>query len=199
MELALTADQVAAIEAIGRQHPGNFHEKFFANPQTWVAPKMLSRAIDMHLQRSPHKLWILDVGSAIPYFAHVCKKWEHDVISVDLPEDWLVQSAQALDCEYVPHRITLEQPLPRLPHRFDLVTMFGVNLNHANGSLFSFDEYMIVAKAGFDLLHPGGRLVVGFNWGYLDNVWQRIALWRRCFPAGTQVELKDNVVSIHSR
>jgi len=180
MNLSLSADQVTGIEAM--HDPAMFHAKFFRDPQQWVT-RAFMRALDMKVQHQNHRMWCLDIGSAIPYFAWVVRNYDHEVLSIDIPDPKLIKAAELLECEFQPHVVSLDSPLPVLPHRFDLVTMFGVNLTHADGDLFTADEYGTVIQEVFRLLVPGGRLIVGMNHGLLDDVWQHLAWWEKLLPA----------------
>ena len=194
MNLTLTPEQVVGIQHLAR--PGAFHEKFFHEPQEWVM-RAFNRLLDIGLQRGSQKRWILDVGCGVPYFAWVAEKYGHDVMNLDLPEPTLKQAADVLGAEYLPHVISIERPLPRLPHRLDMVTVFGVNLAHPGGQSYSPVEYAGVLRAAFDQLVPGGRLVVGPNYGYLGDVWKHIAWWQEFFPAGlAEIETRRGVVVV---
>ncbi len=190
MNLTLTDNQVEAIEAL---HSPTY-AKHFRDPQQWVTPHALGWCIDLGMNRGNQKLWCLDIGSRVPYFAWVAAKYNHDVLSVDVRSDALVTASRVLNCEFIPHNLFTSKRLPRLPHRFDLITMFGVSLP------VPFEEYGRSVRTAFDQLIPGGRLVVGPNLGYLDNVWQHLAKWQAFIPGKlATIEKRNNWIIFQSR
>lgn len=155
----------------------------------------VSRALDLNLQRSRSKLWCLDICSGAPYFAWVASKYDCDFIMVD-GDKRTCDVARALGVLSAQHSVTWDDPLPYLPHRFDLVTMIGVNLGSA---IRRPDDYGVIVRAAFRLLNPGGRVVVMPPDGYLDNVWHRIAWWQRFYSGEAKIEKPQNRVIIQAR
>jgi len=178
---------IAALDAAG--HP---LEKFFHGPREWFR-RAHQRAVALGLGGGP-KRWILDVGSAIPYFAAACDLCGHDVLSIDVPDPLVERAARILGYDFLGHTITPRTPLPKLPHKFDLVTCFGVNMQ-AEGRALSFDEYGYAVDAMIAQLNPGGRVVLAPNRGWLGDRWRLVTRWRKVLRARARITNQNDWIT----
>lgn len=191
MNANLTQEQVEKLEDLYEEHL--FHRKYLVDPQSWNQI-MLDRAILLKMQNSPHKLWCLDIGCAVPYFGRVVSEvFGHDIINIDTDTKVLQESAKILKCDFLSHTITEDIYLPELPYKFDLITIFGVNL-HGNDYYGEFMKYV------FSLLVPNGRLIVAPNIGYLDNIWEKDSWWFKFIPEVVcYIQRLSNMITITKR
>jgi len=80
-------------------------------------------ALLLELDRWPHQ-HILDIGCGTGFFLHVCKRFGHVVLGLDLPDKEMVRGwTSFLDVPTIGFRIRAFTPLPALGRKFDLVTM----------------------------------------------------------------------------
>jgi SAM-dependent methyltransferase len=186
--------QFTAIEAL--DSTGHPLAKFFRGPAEWMR-RAHQRAIALGLSQGP-KRWILDVGSAIPYFAAACDLCGHDVLSIDVPDPLVEQAARILGYDFIGHVITPRIPLPKLPHRFDLITCFGVNM-HADGRDLSFGEYAGAVDAMIAQLNPGGRVVVAPNRGWLGDRWRLVTRWRKSLRARARITNQNDWITFEMK
>jgi len=177
MSFRLTDEQVAQLETLS---PGY---KYYADPRQWCL-LMLDRAMTLGLQNQLHKLWILDIGSAVPYFARVAKGFGHHVLSLDIDGFDYVKAAEILECEFWVHKIQPSCWLPEFPHKFDLITMWGVNLRNEECTEENVD-YRDFANLLLQHIVPKGRLVISMNYGWLDDAWKDSGWWREKLSTGS--------------
>jgi 2-polyprenyl-3-methyl-5-hydroxy-6-metoxy-1,4-benzoquinol methylase len=182
VNLSLSEKQMAALGAIG--------EKDFDH-QIGIG---LSRVLDLGIQHSRTKLWCLDICSGVPYFAFVAAKYDCDFIVIDQDER-VRQAASVLGVLSVNHTVSWTDPLPHLPHRFDVITMLNVDLG---SNIRRANDYGMIASKAFNLLNPGGQLFVLFPDNYLNNILERTAWWKRFFPSA-KIETPKNIVRIQAR
>lgn len=166
--------QFAAIEAIDAG--GSPFVKYFTGAREWFR-RAHQRSIALGLDKGP-KRWILDVGATVPYFAVAADLFGHNVLSVGPPDKLLTRTAEILGCDYIGHLITHQRPLPKLPHRFDMITSFGVNLKHGDRDV-NLKQCGEVLDELVRWLNPGGHIVLAPNRGWLGDRWRLVSRWRK--------------------
>jgi len=159
----ITQQQIEALAAI--HNPKDTAEKFCRDCVKWdrIATHV-SQGLGLH-ESEPKR--ILDLGCGFGYFANVCQQMGHMVTGLDWPGSKVIQAAAGiLGVDLVLHTIRAFEPLPHMPHRFDLVTMSGVNLVLATDPLTYWGkiEYVnLVDTIRISYLAPGGLFVVRPN------------------------------------
>jgi SAM-dependent methyltransferase len=166
----LDPDQIERIEAL--YDPEAQHSKFFIDPSGWV--QNAKRRIEALSLKSGQKYWCLDLGCGVPYFGWVMEQIGYKVLNVDRPLPYYVAAADILEQEYISYEIIDE--LPPFPYKFDLITMYGVNIHKRDE-----ERYRKLMKKIFDLVQTGGSLVVGMNYGMFNDVWKTRRWWRTMF------------------
>ena len=93
----------------------------------WMTDRDMRRGVKLalllELDKWPHQR-ILDIGCGTGFFLHVCKKFGHAVLGLDLPNQRMFKEwTSFLGVLGVGFRIRPFTPLPSLGRKFDLVTM----------------------------------------------------------------------------
>lgn len=159
----LTVDQRNALARLHDRHPNHFMEKFLRTREVWILDAK-SRASRLGLGRMD-PIRILDIGCGVPYFALAARELGHQVTGLDVPDELLLQAAAIMGFSYIGHTIDDLATLPPLGGPYDLVTMFGVNLRHADMRWWLWDEWVALVRVILDATAPGGRLVIQPNTG----------------------------------
>ncbi len=182
--------QFAAIEALDAR--GSQYAKYFTGAAEWFR-RAHQRAVALGLGAGP-KRWILDVGTAVPYFAIAADLFGHNVLSLGPPDVLLERTAEILGCDYLPHIVTPKRPLPKLPHAFDLVTCFGVNVQDGDRDITITQCGQIVDEM-IRVLHPGGRVILAPNHGWMKDRWRLVTRWRRALRSRARITNQNDWIT----
>ncbi len=159
----LNVDQRNALARLHERYPNHFMSKFLRTREAWIIDAQ-SRASRLGLA-GPRSMRILDIGCGVPYFALAARELGHQVTGVDVPDELLLQAAAIMGFSFTAHTIDDLATLPPLGGPYDLVTMFGVNLRHADLQWWSWHEWSALIRIILAAIVPGGRLVIQPNTG----------------------------------
>lgn len=174
-------EQFAAIARLNAK--GHRLEKYFVDPRKWFSEEV-QRVIAMGLVGKP-KRWILEVGCRVPYLAAAASLFGHDVLSVGPPDPLISRVAGILGYDYVGHEPTHENPLPTLPHRFDLIAAFhGLQVD---GHECDMKEAGHVVDEMIRRLNPGGIVILLFPPQWMRGRWQLASRWRRVLKSRCRI------------
>lgn len=168
---------IAALRSKG--HP---LEQSFRDPRTQFS-LAVKRAVALGLETQP-KRWILDIGSQVPYFACAVDLFGHDALSVDQPDPLIAEAGKILGYDFISHVFSPRDPLPRLPHRFDLITCFAVDRIIGNEG---FKEAAAIVDTMIRSLNPAGHVILSPPRAWLRGRWQLVSRWRRTLRARVRI------------
>jgi SAM-dependent methyltransferase len=162
----ITDEQVTQIEALLPGNENHYMAKFCRRPRAWYAEAMeIAGRLGLHRSKP---LRVLDIGCGFGYFAAACQELGHAGTGLDVRDVMIARAARILDALYIQHRITHPFPLPEVilsdtSRRYDLITMFGVNLKSATGVYWGEPAYICLARDVRKSTLPGGRWILRPN------------------------------------
>ena len=127
----------------------------------WTRSK-LRIAIEQDLHRKP-PLRLLDLGTGAGHFAFLCKRFGHQVMTLDLGHIELYNELTAfLGIERIDFEIRPQLPLPPFETKFDLVTGFMVGFNkRSKHELWGEAEWSFFLRDVVrNVMAPGGTLLL---------------------------------------
>lgn len=155
----ITEETRAKIRSLSTKYDNKYCRDFDRN---------FGRALWMYRWLSPTRgAKILDIGTGFGFFPYVCKHNEHVVHAIDienLPEEF-AESTKILNVKKQYFTIQKFLPLPKFPHRYDVITAHQICFNeHGSDDLWDVGEWLYFLNDLHDnVLVEDGFVFLSFN------------------------------------